>query len=256
MNSFLQYISDKLSIKNVAGDVINPAKWTVELTEWENLVYVWNMPKLWYWEYAVSFFEWSEMVWFGTMMWSWEYEYNLGNIPTGWMWSYIDTTLSHEEILKKFDKLLKKELKDIIDSMKAPTIDLWPIERAIQWIKPTDISWFMQGISDIKIHIKNLSENVVKEYEKKKAEIEMKYRDEIEKKNSLLRENEYNLKEKQWEIEKMSGNIQDLLKEIDTINKEKEEEIQIIEDTYLDKIEKVKIEKEEEIVEKVIPLLS
>lgn len=172
------------------------------------------------------------------------------------MWSYIDTTLSHEEILKKFDTLLKKELKDIIDSMKIPTIDIWPIERAIQWIKPADISGFMQWISDVKTHINNLSENVVKEYEKKKTEIEMKYRDEIDKKNSLLRENEYNLKEKQWEIEKMSWNIQDLLTKIDTINKEKEEEIQIIEDTYLNRIEEVKVEKEEEIVEKIIPLLS
>ena len=54
----------------------------------------------------------------------------------------------------------------------------------------------------------------------------------------------------------MSGNIQDLLKEIDTINKEKEEEIQIIEDTYLNRIEEVKVEIEEEIVEKIIPLLS
>jgi hypothetical protein len=180
----------------------------------------------------------------------------LMGLYNSWWGGIIDTTKSHEEIIKKFDLLLKKELKEIIASIKVPTIDLWPIEQAIKWIKPTDISGFIQGISDMKTHIKNLSENVVKEYEKKKAEIEMKYRDEIDKKNSLLSENEYNLKEKQWEIDRMSWNIQDLLTEIETIKTEKEKEIQIIEDTYLSRIEEVKVEIEGEIVEKIIPLLS
>jgi len=254
----LQFFSDTSWLTIVANIFLDDSVvGNVTLSEWSNKVYVWDMPKLWYWEYAVEFFDGIEMVWFGTIMWSWEYEYNLGNIPTGWMGSsFIDTTQSHEDILKKYDIIIKKELKSIIDSIKIPTIDIWPIERAIQWIKPADISGFMQGISDIKSHIKNLSENVVKEYEKKKAEIEMKYRDEIEKKNSLLRENEYTLSENKKYIETLKENVATLEENIDEIKEEKEEELKMMEDTYQKTLKNSEVTAKNEIAQKILTFIE
>jgi ABC-type transporter Mla subunit MlaD len=93
-------------------------------------------------------------------------------------------------------------------------------------------------------------------YEKEKKDIETKYANEIDKKNSLLAENEYNLQKKQSEIDEMSKNVQELSEEIEEIKKNNEAELKEVENAYLNKIEIVKIAKEEEIVEKIIPLLT
>lgn len=95
-----------------------------------------------------------------------------------------------------------------------------------------------------------------KHHEEEKIKIEEKYKNEIDKKASLLAENEYNLKEKEKLITELSQKVIDLTEDLEEMQEEKEEEIQIIEDTYLNRIEEVKVETEEEIVEKIIPLLS
>ena len=87
----------------------------------------------------------------------------------------------------------------------------------------------------------------------------MEYKDKLDKKASLLQENEYNAKEKEKIILDLSSKITSLAKIVEELqeeSKEKEEEMKQIEEHYINEIEEAKKEKEEEIIEKIIPILS
>lgn len=171
-----------------------------------------------------------------------------------WGWWIIDTTKKHEEIIEKYEKLLLKKLSELLKEL--PKTDISHLTLAISSIKPVDLTDVVTGLWAMNTQIAWFSKTMKEFYEKEKKDIEIKYANEIDKKNSLLAENEYNLQKKQSEIDEMSKNVKELSEEIEEIKKNNEAELKEVENAYLNKIEIVKIAKEEEIVEKIIPLLT
>jgi len=108
----------------------------------------------------------------------------------------------------------------------------------------------------MKKEFESLKESTIKYYEEEKVKIEEWYKEEIDKKHSLLAENEYNLQEKEKEIQSMQKYIDSLSQEIESTKSENEEMLKITEQTYIDKIEQVKKDIEEDIVNKVLPLFQ
>lgn len=192
--------------------------------------------------------------------WGWltieEHDKLMSLYNSGWGW-VIDITKKHEEIIEKYEKLMKNELKKIVENI--PKIDISPILTAISNIPVANLSDITLALSALQWQIKLFNATIKNDYIFERNRIESEYKNEIDKKTSLLRENEYNAKEKEKIILDLSSKIASLVKIVEELqeeSKEKEEEMKQIEEHYINEIEEAKKEKEEEIIEKIIPILS
>lgn len=174
-----------------------------------------------------------------------------------WGWWIIDTTKKHEEIIEKYEKLIKEELKKIINSI--PKTDISAVITAISQIPKVSLDDIILALSALRWQIKVFNTTIKNDYISERNRIEVEFKSEIDKKNSLLLENEYNLKQKEEKITSLTESIESLSETIEKMNEEHEEELKIVDDTYIWEIsetkDRVKRETEEEIVEKIIPLL-
>lgn len=171
------------------------------------------------------------------------------DIVAWWGWGItIDYTKSHEEILKKYDETRDKEFDKIIKNIPTPKIDVSKIDQFLEMLRKkeendtwVDISPFTNGISNIKTFIETLSKEIAEKYAKKVSEIEIKYNEEIQKKNSIIRENQYTLTEGKKYINLLKDTVTKLEKRLKDIEDEHEDELKEMEEGY-----KVAIKQEKE----------
>lgn len=175
-------------------------------------------------------------------------KWNLDIVAWWWAWVTIDYTKSHEEILKKYDKIREKDLQTIIKSIPEPKMDMTKFNDFIEMLRKKeedeaemDISSFLDWITDIKNFIDTLAKNISEKYAKEAEEMKLKHGEEIAKKNSLLKENEYTLLESKKYISLLKETITKLEKRVKEVEDEKEDELKEMEEGY-----KVAIKQEKE----------
>lgn len=240
-----------------------------------------NMTNLAWWLYFFQFTEvaWKEYVWQafaeGWTVASWELvdtsassgwltpeqiytyfttdnrEYAFKWVWWGWI---IDTTKKHEEIIEKYEKLMKEELKKIVDSI--PKADISSVLTAISQIPKVNLDDMTLALSAFKWQIKILNTTIKNDYISERNRIEIEYAKEIDKKNSLLSENEYNLKQKEEKIESLTESVESLSKTIEKMNEEHEEEMKMMDEWYSEELKKADDESEEKMAEKFLSLIE
>lgn len=82
----------------------------------------------------------------------------------------------------------------------------------------------------IQTQIQTLHTTITKDYTKQRELIEKKYEKEIDKKNSLLEENEYNRKEKEKQVNSLEELVKNLTNTIEEMRTEHEEEMKMIDE--------------------------
>lgn len=209
---------------------------TVPCVQYDNKWYIWDMPTtLPMYEYWVGFYSAWELIGFETIMWNGVQELWFWNITT-WGWGgIIDVTKKHEEIIEKYENLMKKELKDLISGI---TFDLSPVLTAISSIPATNLSDVITGIWAIKLQIAWFQKAIFTDYVTQRDKIEKEYSTEIEKKNSLLKENEYNRKEKEKQVEQLTSVIDTLKNTIEEMSEQHEQEMTMMDESYSKELEK------------------
>lgn len=228
---------------------------TIPCAEQSNLWYIWDMPTtLPMYEYWVGFYSNNELIGFDLIMWNGVQELWFWNITTWGDGSVIDLTKKHEEILEKYEKMLLEKLQKAMESL--PKTDFSSLLAAINNIKPTDLSWLTWSLTSISLQIKNFGDSMRKHHEEEKMKIEEKYKDEIDKKTSLLAENEYNLKEKEKLITELSQKVIDLTEDLEEMQEEKEEELKMMEETYENTIAQSERLAKESLKEKVLQFIE
>ena len=76
------------------------------------------------------------------------------------------------------------------------------------------------------------------DYVTQRDKIEKEYSTEIEKKNSLLKENEYNRKEKEKQVEQLTSVIETLKNTIEEMSESHEQEMTMMDESYSKELEK------------------
>lgn len=178
-------------------------------------------------------------------------EYAFKWVWWGWI---IDTTKKHEEIIEKYEKLMKEELKKIVDSI--PKADISSVLTAISQIPKVNLDDMTLALSAFKWQIKILNTTIKNDYISERNRIEIEYAKEIDKKNSLLSENEYNLKQKEEKIESLTESVESLSKTIEKMNEEHEEEMKMMDEWYSEELKKADDESEEKMAEKFLSLIE
>lgn len=216
---------------------------TIPCTQQDNLWYIWDMPTtLPMYEYWVGFYSNNELIWFETIMWNGVQELWFWNITTWWGGWVIDVTKKHEEIIEKYEKLMKDELKKIVEWIK---FDLSPVLQAISSIPATNLSDVITGINAVKLQIKSFNKTILEDYVSQRDKIEKEYSQEIDKKNSLLKENEYNRKEKEKQVEQLNSVIETLKNTIDEMTEQHEQEMAMMDESYSEEINNIAYKAEE-----------
>ena len=130
---------------------------------------------------------------------------------------------------------MKKELKDLISGIK---LDLSPVLTAISSIPATNLNDVITGIWAVKLQIAWFQKAILTDYVTQRDKIEKEYSTEIEKKNSLLKENEYNRKEKEKQVEQLTSVIETLKNTIEEMSESHEQEMTMMDESYSKELEK------------------
>lgn len=149
---------------------------------------------------------------------------------------------------------MKEELKKIVDSI--PKTDISAVITAISQIPKVNLDDMVLALSALRWQIKVFNTTIKNDYISERNRIESEYEKEIDKKNSLLSENEYNLKQKEEKITSLTESVESLSETIEKMRQEHEEEMTIMDEWYAEELKKADDESEEKMAEKFLSFIE